>query len=53
MKNQLTDHEIELTRFSGVRELRKAQRKQLAVVTIVLICVAAVALGMAYHLLNR
>ena len=53
MKNQLTDHEIELVRFSGARELRRAQRKQLAVVTIVLVGVVVVALGMAHHLLNR
>jgi hypothetical protein len=52
MKNQ-SDHEAELVRFSGAAELRRQQRKQLVVVSVVLVGVAITVLGMAWHLLNR
>ena len=53
-RNELTDYEIQLMRSPRyMEEWRKKQRRELRTVTLVLVCFAAAALGLGYHLLTR
>ena len=50
---ELTDAERALTEPGYMDDCRRDARRQMGVVALVLVCIAALACGLAYHLLTR